>query len=82
MRSTANRLISFEFHVNWLLGEFRDVPAPMASKRAVFKLGAEAVIQQRARMSRLCVKMLAPTVAWKCFHPLVKQRESPSTRLR
>ena len=78
----ANRPIRWVFGTNRLLEEFGDVPAPAVWKGTDFKLGVEGVIQQRARMSRLCVKMLAPTVAWKCSHPLVKQRESPSTRLR
>lgn len=41
------------------------------AKEPHFKLRVEAMIQQRARMSRLWAKMLVPTADWKCCHPLL-----------
>ena len=75
-------MIRCGFGANRLLDGFRHFIVSMFWKETDFKLGAEVVIQQRAKMSKLWVKMLTPTVAWKCSHPFVKQRESPSTRLR
>ncbi len=82
MRLATQWLIRHIYSTNRLFFGFRDELVLAAWNGTDIKLGAEPVVQQRARMSKLWVKILAPTVAWKCSHPLAKQRESPSTRLR